>query len=377
MRAWSILLANTNMYLDITDLHVTFNRAGRSPLPAVVGVSLRVNQGKLVALVGESGSGKSSLARAAVGLIRPASGNVLFNGVAVRQIGPRARAASEIGLQMVFQNPSESLNPRRRVGAQLADGLAVSGTKRNLRRLAVMNLLAQVGLGKEAVSRYPHQLSGGQRQRIAIARALAVGPSIVVLDEPFASLDASAQAQLANLLRTLVDEAGVGMLLISHDLAIVRHIADEVAVMYLGTIVETGAKSRMWDSPLHPYTEALINSIPVPDGAGSLPVATPGEIGDPAKPPSGCRFHPRCLYAFDKCSQQTPPLIEVARGRKVACWLRYDTNTSAPTRGGAYLDRSDEPITTSDHIVRAGEASRHGTTPLSALGRHHDQVVGA
>jgi oligopeptide/dipeptide ABC transporter ATP-binding protein len=309
------------MSLDLIDLTVVFHRAGRTPVPAVVGVTLHVDRGRIVGLVGESGSGKSSLGRAAVGVYRPAGGQVLFEGQPVRRLGALARPRSQIGLQMVFQNPFESLNPRRKVGKQILDGMSASGVSRTARHERMNRSLEQLGLPERVASRYPHQFSGGQRQRIAIARALAVAPSIMVLDEPLASLDASAQAQLANTLRTLADEANVGMLLISHDLAIVRHVADELAVMYLGTIVESGPTSQVWSLPLHPYTEALIGAIPKADGKGTLPAAVLGEVGDPADPPTGCRFHPRCPWAGERCVSQTPPLVEVTPGRRVACWL--------------------------------------------------------
>jgi peptide/nickel transport system ATP-binding protein len=309
------------MSLDLVDLEVVFQRSGRAPVPAVVGVNLHVDRGRIVGLVGESGSGKSSLGRAAVGVHRPSGGQVLFNGQPVRTLDARARPRFQIGLQMVFQNPFESLNPRRKVGSQILDGLRNSGLGRKARLEKVAHLLERLGLPERAAARYPHQFSGGQRQRVAIARALAVSPSIMVLDEPLASLDASAQAQLANTLRVLANEANVGMLLISHDLAIVRHVADHLAVMYLGTIVESGATSEVWNLPLHPYTEALIGAIPKTDGKGTLPVALLGEVGDPASPPSGCRFHPRCPYAGERCAIETPPLVEIAPGREVACWL--------------------------------------------------------
>jgi oligopeptide/dipeptide ABC transporter ATP-binding protein len=332
--------------LDLIDVKVVFNRPGRKPVPAVVGVTLHVGRGSIVGLVGESGSGKSSLARAAVGLIRPVSGQVLFNGAPVRTIGALGRPRSQIGLQMVFQNPFESLNPRRKIGSQLSDGLLALGTGSDSARNTVTQLLAQLGLPNDAGSRYPYQFSGGQRQRIAIARALAVSPSIIVLDEPLASLDASAQAQLANLLTVLVGERDVGLLLISHDLAIVHHIANEVAVMYLGTIVESGPTSDLWRLPLHPYTEALIGAIPKADGKGTLPTALPGEVGDPADPPSGCRFHPRCPYAFEKCVRESPPLLTIAESRKVACWLHHPGETLktsaervAPVANSATLSR--------------------------------------
>ena len=226
--------------------------------------------------------------------------------------------------------------------SQLSDGLHALGTGSASARNVVNQLLAQLGLPSDAGGRYPYQFSGGQRQRIAIARALAVSPSIIVLDEPLASLDASAQAQLANLLRVLADERDVGLLLISHDLAIVHHIANEVAVMYLGTIVESGPTSELWQLPLHPYTEALIGAIPKADGKGTLPTALPGEVGDPADPPSGCRFHPRCRYAFELCVRESPPLLTIAESRKVACWLHHP-GESLKTSAEQVTSRANSP----------------------------------
>jgi peptide/nickel transport system ATP-binding protein len=211
------------------------------------------------------------------------------------------------------------------VGAQLADALDTLGlVPASEQPGRVRELCELVGLPPGAVGRFPHEFSGGQRQRIAIARVLAAEPSVLVLDEPLASLDASAQAQLANLLVDLSRRLGLGLLLISHDLAIVRHVADTVSVMYLGLIVETGETRRLWERPLHPYTESLINAIPHPDGAGFLPESLPGEVPDPGQPPSGCRFHPRCPYAFDRCSAEEPPLLTLADGRSAACWLQAE-----------------------------------------------------
>ena len=304
--------------LELRDVEVEYSRSGRTPVRAVAGASLSVDAGQIVGLVGETGCGKSTLARAAVGLVAPTAGSVWFEGRELRPISRRARSRTDARLQMVFQNPFSSLNPRRRVGDQIADGMAILGlVPANRRRERVSALLEQVGLPAAAALRFPHQYSGGQRQRIAIARALAAQPSVIVLDEPLSSLDASAQAQVANLLTGLARELRVGLLLISHDLAIVRHIADTVAVMYLGL----GATEALTSAPQHPYTEALIEAIPRADGKGWLPESLPGEVPDPARPPAGCRFHPRCPYAFAKCRSESPPLLEVASGRRVACWL--------------------------------------------------------
>jgi peptide/nickel transport system ATP-binding protein len=280
-------------------------------MAAVDGVSLTVPDGEVVGLVGESGSGKSTLARAAVGLVPTTSGTVTFEGREVSPLGRRARPSELVRLQLVFQNPYSSLNPRRTVGSQVGDGGAS--------RARVQELLELVGLPANAITRYPHEFSGGQRQRIAIARALAADPTVIVLDEPLASLDASAQAQLANLLVGLSRGLDVGLLLISHDLAIVRHVADEVSVMYLGRMVETAPTVELWGEPAHPYSEALIAAVPRADGGGVLPESLPGEVPDPAHPPTGCRFHPRCPFAQELCRQEEPALLEVEPGHFAAC----------------------------------------------------------
>ena len=302
--------------LELHDVVVDYHgRGGR--VRAVAGASLSIERGRIVGLVGESGCGKSTLARAAVGLVKTTSGTVTFEGRPVTSLGRRARPAELVRLQLVFQNPYSSLNPRRTIGSQVADGAG-----KDQRDARVRELLELVGLPANAFKRFPHEFSGGQRQRIAIARALAADPSVIVLDEPLASLDASAQAQLANLLKRLSRELDVGLLLISHDLAIVRHVADDVSVMYLGRMVEIGPTDSLWESPAHPYTEALTAAVPRADGAGTLPEALPGEVPDPAHPPSGCRFHPRCPYAFDRCPVEEPPLLELTAARTAACWLQ-------------------------------------------------------
>ena len=302
--------------LELSDVVVDYERRGGIRVRAVAGASVSVDAGQIVGLVGESGCGKSTLARAAVGLVPVTSGSVRFEGRNVTPLTRRARPDDLVRLQLVFQNPYSSLNPRRKVGAQISDGLTSASTA------SVGELCELVGLPANAERRYPHEFSGGQRQRIAIARALAANPSVIVLDEPLASLDASAQAQLANLLVSLSRDLGLGLLLISHDLAIVRHVADAVSVMYLGVMVETGPTEPLWTMPLHPYSEALIAAVPHPDGTGFLPESLPGEVPDPARPPSGCRFHPRCPYAFDRCGAEEPGLVVLAAGRAAACWLQ-------------------------------------------------------
>ena len=311
--------------LELLDVVVDYHgRGGR--VRAVAGASLTVERGRIVGLVGESGCGKSTLARAAVGLVATTSGTVTFEGRPVTALRRRARPAELVRLQLVFQNPYSSLNPRRTIGSQLADGMAVRGG----REARVRELLELVGLPANAVGRYPHEFSGGQRQRMAVARALAADPSVIVLDEPLASLDASAQAQLANLLKRLSRELDVGLLLISHDLAIVRHVADDVSVMYLGRMVETAPTAPLWERPAHPYTEALTAAVPRADGAGVLPESLPGEVPDPAHPPSGCRFHPRCPYAFDRCPVEEPPLMPLTDDRSAACWLQSPGEPPTP-----------------------------------------------
>jgi oligopeptide/dipeptide ABC transporter ATP-binding protein len=313
---------------EVQDVRVVYTGRDGRPVPAVAGVSLTVGPGEIVGLVGESGCGKSSLARAATGLIPVASGKVTFEGLPIHPLSRRSRPRRERRLQMLFQNPHDSLNPRRTVRAQIADALAINGVPRAQWDHRVKELLQQVGLATEIAERFPHQLSGGQRQRTAIARALAASPAMIVLDEPLSALDASVQAQVANLLVDLAKELEVGMLLISHDLGIVRHVAHRTAVMYLGLIVEASPTEDLWNEPKHPYTRALIAAVPPVDGSGHLPTAPVGAVPNPAEPPSGCRFHPRCPFVMGRCATDTPPLREDERGRVVACWLYESPNSS-------------------------------------------------
>ncbi|UFU03182.1 ABC transporter ATP-binding protein [Ruania suaedae] len=305
--------------LEVTDLEVTFHSRGRGRVHAVDGVSLSVARGEVVGLVGESGCGKSSLARAVVGLERVSGGAVRLDGSPVQPVGWRTR--SDVRVQMVFQNPYSSLNPRRTIGSQIRDGIpAAAGDP----AAEVADLLTRVGLPAEAAERYPHQFSGGQRQRVAIARALAPRPEILIADEPVTALDASAQAQIVTLLTSLVRDLDVGMLFISHDLALVRQIADRTAVMYLGRIVEDGPTDAVWRSPAHPYTGALVEAIPRISTEATLPAALAGEVPDAAHVPTGCRFRPRCAAAMDLCTDE-PPVVRLGE-RSTACWLHVETN---------------------------------------------------
>ncbi|MGV8858528.1 ABC transporter ATP-binding protein [Rhodoglobus sp.] len=305
--------------LEVRDVIVDYKTPGRRPVRAVAGASLEVGPGEIVGLVGESGCGKSTLGRGIVGLQKLTSGSVTLNDVPVSPVGRGARPKADRGLQMVFQDPYSSLNPRRRIWRQIADGLTEVSTESSARAAAV-ELLEAVGLSAAIADRFPHEFSGGQRQRIAIARALAPQPSVIVADEAVSALDASTQAQIANLLVGLVKERGMGLLFISHDLSVVRHIADKVAVMYLGRIVETAPTDELWESRLHPYTDALVRAIPSLEEDATAPIAPKGEVPDPAAPPTGCRFHPRCPVAMDRCSTEDPSLVMIDDSRAAACW---------------------------------------------------------
>ena len=316
------------MVLQVSGVAVEYGRRGQR-VRAVDGVDLGVARGEIVGLVGESGCGKSTLARAAVGLEPLAAGSVTFEGQPVVALGRRRRPDYVRGLQMVFQDPYESLNPRRKIGELIADGAWLGGASRKDGLERAAELLERVGMPANAVDSYAHEFSGGQRQRIAIARTLAARPTCLIADEPISSLDASAQAQVANLLSELVDEEDLGLILVSHDLSVVRQVADRVAVMYLGRIVEVGATETVWANPQHPYTEALVAAIPRPDGAGVLPVDLPGDVPDPANPPTGCRFHPRCPIAEASCSELEQRLLPVA-GREIACHIRSGAVAPVP-----------------------------------------------
>jgi len=286
---------------------------------AVDGVSFEVARGETLALVGESGCGKSTAARLVLRLIEPTEGVIRFDGAEVA--GKGALRALRRRVQVVFQDPYASLNPRLRVGDTIGEPMEVHGIGTNATRAArVRDLLALVGLAPYHADRYPHEFSGGQRQRIGIARALAVGPELVVCDEPVSALDVSIQAQVVNLLKDLQSRLGLSYLFIAHDLSVVRHVADRVAVMYLGQIVETAPKRALFGDPRHPYTRALLAAVPHPDPRrrGQI-VPLGGDVPSPIHPPPGCRFHTRCPHAQPLCRAEAPALREFAPGHASAC----------------------------------------------------------
>ncbi len=315
--------------LEVEDLKTWFPQ--RSPLlrrtvgqvRAVDGVGLQVEAGRTLGLVGESGCGKSTLGRTIVRLLEPTEGAIRVDGVDMTRARGRDLMAMRRRVQMVFQDPYASLNPRLQVGDAIGEPLDIHKLVRSPRekRERVAALLDKVGLGAEAMARYPHEFSGGQRQRVGLARALVLNPELLVADEPVSALDVSVQAQVINLMRDLQREFHLGYLFIAHDLSVVRHISDDVAIMYLGRIVETGPKTTLFAEPRHPYTRGLLLSVPVPDPTKRRGAHAPltGGLPDPADPPPGCTFHPRCPYATDLCRRERPELRAFGDAQTVAC----------------------------------------------------------
>ncbi|NUR85747.1 MAG: ABC transporter ATP-binding protein [Nonomuraea sp.] len=301
--------------LSVRDLRMTFPAGRRRGVRAVDGVSFDLAAGQALGLVGESGCGKSTTARMIVRLLEPTGGSITFDGQDITHLGARAMLAHRGDLHMVFQDPFASLNPRQTVHQIIA------GPRRAHDRDRTVELLQSVGLGAEHAERYPHEFSGGQAQRVGIARALATGPKLIVCDEPVSALDVSIQAQIVNLLAELRAELGLAYLFIAHDLSLVRHVCERVAVMYLGRIVETGTTATIYADPAHPYTRALLSAMPIPDPereAVRERIVLRGEPPSPLDPPAGCSFHPRCPKARGLCRTQVP-LARAVRGREVAC----------------------------------------------------------
>ncbi len=317
---------NLKMYFPILRGLIIQRKIG--DIKAVDGVSFFIRRGETLGLVGESGCGKSTTGRAILQLYRPTAGHVYFEDKDLTQLKGSELRQMRRRMQMIFQDPYASLNPRMTVEAIVGEPLEVHGLARGKeKRERVQELLAQVGLNPYFINRYPHEFSGGQRQRIGIARALAVDPDFIVCDEPISALDVSIQAQIINLLQDLQEQRGLTYLFIAHDLSVVRHISDRVAVMYLGKIVELADRDELYKNPLHPYTQALLSAVPIPDPeveARRQRIILEGDVPSPANPPKGCNFNTRCPRVMDICREKEPAFVDVGGEHFVACFLYSD-----------------------------------------------------
>jgi oligopeptide transport system ATP-binding protein len=331
--------------VEVRDLKMHFPiysgllRRQTGAIKAVDGVSFDIKTGETLGLVGESGCGKSTVGRALIRLYEPTAGSIMIDGQDIATLTPEALRLKRPTMQMVFQDPQASLNPRMTLSQIISEPLDEHTNWTEARKNErVYELMDAVGLNRRFANRFPHEFSGGQRQRIGIARALALNPKFIVCDEPIAALDVSIQAQVVNLLEDLQDRLGLTYLFISHDLSMVRHIADRVAVMYLGRIAELSPRDALFSRPLHPYAEALLSAVNEPDpvrAASRKRIILKGDVPSPANPPAGCNFSTRCPRVFDRCRVEKPDLIEVEPGRQVACHLYDITNNAAGSTGAS------------------------------------------
>jgi oligopeptide/dipeptide ABC transporter ATP-binding protein len=329
---------------------------------AVNDVTLNVAEGETVGLVGESGCGKTTLSRAIMRLVDPTDGRISFRGNDITAAGRRELEPLRREMQMVFQDPFASLNPRKRVVQIIGQPLRLHGTPRDKVEDRVRELLRLVGLAPEHLNRYPHEFSGGQRQRIGVARALALEPRLIVLDEPVSALDVSVQAQIINLLDDLQDEFRLTYMFVAHDLSVVRHVSDRIAVMYLGKLMELSPSEELYTKPVHPYTFALLSAIPIPDPEENRSrerIVVSGEPPNPIDPPSGCVFHPRCPRATDICREIEPPLARYPNGHLAAC--HHPLNVSAEEIKAAVKDPAS-PLSAGDELPSPSEASGSAAT---------------
>lgn len=307
------------------DLKKYFQVGKGLTLKAVDGINFHIDEGETLGLVGESGCGKSTVGRTIIGLYEATDGEVIFDGMNLNQLNKDDRKQFTRTAQMIFQDPYASLNPRMTVTDIIGEGIDIHGLyEGEERQKRIYNLLEMVGLNREHASRFPHEFSGGQRQRIGVARALAIEPRFIVCDEPISALDVSIQAQVVNLLEDLQENLGLTYLFIAHDLSMVKHISDRIAVMYLGAIVETAPSAELYDYPLHPYTQALLSAVPIPDPTiekSRHRIILEGDVPSPINPPPGCKFQGRCKYAQDICKKETPELKEMRPNHFVACHM--------------------------------------------------------
>lgn len=320
-------MENENIILEVQDLKRYFKVGRNKILKAVDGVSFKIEKGKTLGVVGESGCGKSTLGKVLIHLYEATGGKILFEGKDVTKLNLKELRTLSDDIQMIFQDPYASLNPRMTVGDIVAEGFDVRKLyKGEERRKKIIELLEKVGLNEEHANRFPHEFSGGQRQRIGIARALSLNPKLIICDEPISALDVSIQAQVMNLLMRLQRELGLTYVFIAHDLSMVKHISDDILVMYLGNIVEFADSNEIYAEPLHPYTKALFSANPIPDPKiekNREEQILQGDVPSPINPKPGCKFAPRCPKAMDICKSETPKYLEVNKGHYVACHL-YD-----------------------------------------------------